>query len=63
MLLPRTAIGSASLDAARAAGVAARQVGSVGGTALKLGDETAVPIATLTARYESWLPDYMAGKT
>jgi phosphoribosylformylglycinamidine synthase len=53
----------ALLDAARAAGVAARQVGSVGGTALKLGDETAVPVATLTARYESWLPDYMAGKT
>jgi phosphoribosylformylglycinamidine synthase len=54
---------AAILDEAKAAGIAAQRIGTVGSNALKLGGEKAVPVAELNRSFESWLPDYMAGKT
>jgi phosphoribosylformylglycinamidine synthase len=54
---------AALIELARAAGVAAKRIGSVGGSELKLGDERTVAVADLAAHFESWLPDYMAGQT
>lgn len=53
---------AAVIEAAQVAGVAAKRIGVVGGTALTLGGETAIAVAGLTDRFESWLPDYMAGE-
>jgi phosphoribosylformylglycinamidine synthase len=47
---------------ARAAGVPATKLGSVGGKDIAIAGEKAVPVAALRQRFESWLPDYMAGK-
>ncbi|WP_026608408.1 phosphoribosylformylglycinamidine synthase subunit PurL [Methylocapsa acidiphila] len=43
------------------AGVPCEIIGSTGGDALTLGDETAILLADLLQGYENWLPDYMAG--
>jgi phosphoribosylformylglycinamidine synthase subunit PurL len=48
------------LEAARAAGVAARVVGTVGGVALTLPDADAISVDALKATNEAWLPGYMA---
>jgi phosphoribosylformylglycinamidine synthase len=48
-------------ETARVAGVAAKRIGIVGGKTLAMGGEKAVPVADLSGRFESWLPDYMAG--
>ncbi len=53
---------AAVIEAAQVAGVAATRIGTVGGMSLTLGDETPVAVADLSTRFESWLPDYMAGK-
>lgn len=53
---------AALVEAARVAGVAIAWIGTVGGKSLTLGSEKAVPIAELSTRFESWLPDYMAGE-
>ncbi len=53
---------AAALEVARVAGVAANRIGVVGGTSLRLGGENDVPVADLSGRFESWLPDYMAGR-
>jgi phosphoribosylformylglycinamidine synthase II len=50
------------VEAAQVAGVAAKRIGVVGGKALTLGAEAPIAVADLTARFESWLPDYMAGE-
>lgn len=47
---------------AKAAGVPAEIIGKTGGSELALPGEAAVSIAALRKTYESWLPDYMAGK-
>ncbi len=38
------------------------QIGKTGGDAVAIAGETPVAIAALKQRFESWLPDYMAGK-
>jgi phosphoribosylformylglycinamidine synthase len=50
------------VEAAQVAGVTAKRIGTVGGGALRLGEERAIPVADLSTRFESWLPDYMAGE-
>jgi phosphoribosylformylglycinamidine synthase len=52
---------AALVEAARAAGVAMTRLGTVGGGEIRLGGEKPVAVADLTRRFESWLPDYMAG--
>ncbi|MFN3351143.1 phosphoribosylformylglycinamidine synthase subunit PurL [Pseudorhodoplanes sp.] len=52
---------AAVVEAARVAGVAAKRIGTVGGKALSLGGEAPVAVADLSARFEAWLPNYMAG--
>jgi phosphoribosylformylglycinamidine synthase subunit PurL len=47
--------------AAKAAGVAARRLGTTGGDALTVPDERPILVADLRNRYEGWLPAYMAG--
>ncbi|MGP0090144.1 MAG: phosphoribosylformylglycinamidine synthase subunit PurL [Xanthobacteraceae bacterium] len=49
------------LRRAKAAAVAARGLGMTGGDALLLPGERALELATLRARFEQWLPAYMAG--
>ena len=39
------------------------QIGRTGGDALAIAGEQPVAIETLRHAFESWLPDYMAGKT
>jgi phosphoribosylformylglycinamidine synthase len=46
----------------KAVGVPVAQIGTTGGDALAIAGEQPVAIAALKARFESWLPDYMAGK-
>ena len=46
---------------ARAAGVPLRRLGVTGGGALILPGERALAVNELTARFEAWLPGYMAG--
>ncbi len=48
------------LEAARAAGVAARLIGAVGGVALTLPGAGAISVDALKATNEAWLPGYMA---
>ena len=50
------------LAKATAAGIPARTLGTVGGKAIAVKGEKAVPLATLNAAFEGWLPAYMAGK-
>ena len=50
----------ALLDAARAAGVPARVIGTVGGGALTLPDGGAISVHALKAMNEAWLPGFMA---
>ncbi|HWV55189.1 phosphoribosylformylglycinamidine synthase subunit PurL [Pseudorhodoplanes sp.] len=52
---------AAVVEAARVAGVAVQAIGRVGGKAITLGNEKPVAVADLAKRFESWLPDYMAG--
>jgi phosphoribosylformylglycinamidine synthase len=52
---------AAVVEAAQVAGVAAKRIGKVDGKAIALGGET-IAVADLTGRFESWLPDYMAGE-
>ncbi len=53
---------AAVVEAAQVAGVAASRIGTVRGSALTLGNEKPAAVADLSTRFESWLPDYMAGK-
>jgi phosphoribosylformylglycinamidine synthase len=53
---------AAVVEAAQVAGVAAKRIGTVGGRMFTLGGEKAVAVADLAGRFESWLPDYMAGE-
>jgi phosphoribosylformylglycinamidine synthase II len=46
-----------------AASVPVRRIGTTGGDSLVLAGERAVEVAALTARFESWMPDYMAGSS
>jgi hypothetical protein len=46
-----------------AVGVPCVRIGTTGGAAIRLGDEGEVNVADLVRRFESWLPDYMAGKS
>ena len=46
--------------AAAAAKVPLRLLGSVGGDAITLDGESALPLAALWAAHESWLPRFMA---
>jgi phosphoribosylformylglycinamidine synthase subunit PurL len=55
-----TADPGAILEAARAARVPARVIGTVGGTALTLLGAGAISVDALRAANEAWLPDYMA---
>ena len=58
--LVETAEPDALLAAARAAGIAARVIGVVGGAALTLPGADAISVAELKAANEAWLPGYMA---
>ena len=58
--LIETAQPEATLRAATAAGVPARQIGRVAGAALTLPDAGAISVAELKAANEAWLPYYMA---
>jgi phosphoribosylformylglycinamidine synthase len=53
---------AAVIEAAQVAGVAVTRIGTVVGNSLTLGGETPVAVADLATRFESWLPDYMAGE-
>jgi phosphoribosylformylglycinamidine synthase subunit PurL len=44
------------------AGVFAPWIGNTGGTALKLGNARAIPVAQLKAAHEGWFPAFMAGE-
>ena len=46
---------------AKAAGVSATKIGVTGGNALVLPGESRVLVASLTEKFEGWLPAYMAG--
>ena len=48
------------IEAARAAGVSAYAIGTVGGVALTLPGAGAISVDALRAANEAWLPDYMA---
>jgi phosphoribosylformylglycinamidine synthase len=48
------------LSEAKLAGVPALKIGETGGTALVFDSEEAVPVATLKAAHEEWLPKLMA---
>ena len=45
----------------RTARVPMRVIGLTGGDALAITGERAIPVPTLSERFESWLPAYMAG--
>jgi phosphoribosylformylglycinamidine synthase subunit PurL len=55
-----TAVPDIVLGAARAAGIPARVIGTVGGVALTLTDAGAISVDALKATNEAWLPGYMA---
>jgi phosphoribosylformylglycinamidine synthase len=57
--LIETAEPDAMLEAARAAGVAARVIGMVAGVALTLSGAGAISVNALKAANEAWLPSYM----
>ena len=46
---------------AKAAGVPVAKIGVTGGNALALPGESPILIASLTEKFEGWLPAYMAG--
>ena len=48
---------------ARSAGIPALRLGVTGGDTLTLPGERAISIAALRSAHESWLPDYMAGRS
>jgi phosphoribosylformylglycinamidine synthase len=50
------------LERARAASVLVSRIGSTGGDVLALPGEVPVAVASLQARFEGWLPAYMAGE-
>jgi phosphoribosylformylglycinamidine synthase len=50
----------ALLGRARDASVLATQIGTVGGDAVAIAGERAIPVAGLRDAFESWLPNYMA---
>jgi phosphoribosylformylglycinamidine synthase len=50
------------LAKARDASVLAAQIGTVGGDAVAIAGERAVPLARLRDAFENWLPTYMAGE-
>src|SRR5690606_14525764 len=50
------------LSKLKAVDVPVAQIGRTGGDALAIAGERPVSVAALKARFESWLPDYMAGK-
>jgi phosphoribosylformylglycinamidine synthase len=52
----------AVLAKARDASVLAAQIGTVGGDAVAIAGERAVPLARLRDAFENWLPTYMAGE-
>ncbi len=52
----------AVLKRAQAASVPAAVIGRTGGDALALPGEQPLPVKTLSERFESWLPRYMAGE-
>ena len=58
--LVETAVPDILLGAARAAGVLAHVIGTVGGVALTLPGAGAISVDALKATNEAWLPDYMA---
>jgi len=49
------------IERARLLALPARVVARVGGEALALKDEAALPLADLRTAHEGWLPDYMGG--
>jgi phosphoribosylformylglycinamidine synthase len=51
----------AILAEAKAAGIFAPWIGTTGGSALKLGQSRAIPVADLQAAHESWFPAFMEG--
>ena len=53
---------AAILSAAAMAQVPFRRMGATGGSVLALGDERPLRIDDLRARFENWLPSYMAGR-
>jgi phosphoribosylformylglycinamidine synthase len=55
-----TAVPDTVIEAARAAGVPACIIGTVGGVALTLPDGGAISVDALKATNEAWLPGYMA---
>ena len=60
-LLTVPASGAAALlDAAAAAGVPARRIGTTGGADLTLPGGDPISVADLRAAHESWFPAYMA---
>ncbi len=52
---------STVLAQAKSANVACREIGRTGGDALVIADEGSVSVKQLRARFEDWLPSYMAG--
>jgi phosphoribosylformylglycinamidine synthase II len=54
---------AAVLELAGVKGVAARRIGAVGGNALTLPAQRPILVATLSERFESWLPGYMSGNS
>ena len=57
----KAALAEKTMQRARSAGIAARQLGFTGGDALTVQDDRPILIATLRERFEGWLPAYMAG--
>jgi phosphoribosylformylglycinamidine synthase len=55
-------LADATIARARDAGVLVSRMGTTGGAALALPGEAPAPVATLRARFEGWLPAYMAGR-
>ena len=53
----------AIMQAAASAGIPAKRIGTVGGIALTFAGDSEVAVVDLTRRFESWLPDYMAGSS
>ena len=51
------------MSRARKASVLVSRIGTTGGDALAIEGQRALPVADLNERSESWLPDYMAGRS
>ncbi|MBO45155.1 MAG: phosphoribosylformylglycinamidine synthase II [Rhodospirillaceae bacterium] len=50
----------AILGSAKSVGISAAVIGTVGGSALTLGDSISISVLDLANRHRSWLPNYMA---